>query len=190
MAVYKREYKSRGRPVWYYQFHHGGVKYAKAGFAAKKDANDAERRRREELKSKRNRPVPKPDVTLEQLMPKFLDFRNMDRHDQAAKREVRRSRPIVAFLGRSRMRDLASSDIHDYVMRRKREDGIQNRTMNLELSFLRRLFDYAVDNGYADQNPAKSVKNLKQKRPKRPDFFKEHFLLFARAAETAPTASV
>lgn len=190
MAVYKREYRSKSRAVWYYQFHHDGHKHAKAGFASKAQAEEAERRRRTELKSRMSRPVPKADVTLEQFMPVYMRYRNMDRSESGAKREARRGRQVAKVLGNRTLRGISTGDIQDYVMRRKREDCLANRSINLELVLLRGLFRHAVDNGYAEDNPAKRVKNLKESPTKRPEFFLPHFLEFVKAAETAPTARV
>lgn len=190
MAVYKREYKSRGRAVWYYQFRFGGRKRARAGFPTKGAAEEAERREMASLRSRMGRPVPKADVTVDQFMPTFLAFRNMDRSESGAKREERRAKPVASHFRGMLLREVTAGDVQAYVMRRKRQDGLANRSINLELCFLRSLYRHAVDNGYAEENPAKPVKNLRETHTKRPDFFEPHFIAFAKAAETAPTAKV
>ena len=49
-------------------------------------------------------------------------------------------------------------------MARRKADGLANRSVNLELNMLRCIFRFAVECGYARENPAKSVRTLREPR--------------------------
>ena len=164
MGVYKRKALVAGKTRWYYQFRLGKRKYAQSGFASKEDAKNAEQRKLRALHSKQNRPIENDKVTLGQFVPKFIQHRKVVRSEETAVREERRSHPVLRAFGKIRLTQISVADIHDYVARRKTKDKLQNRSINLELTLLRSIFGYAIECGYASENPAKVVKNLKVAR--------------------------
>ncbi|MFC1451888.1 tyrosine recombinase XerC [Verrucomicrobiota bacterium] len=77
-------------------------------------------------------------------------------------------------------------DVQRHVAARKKQ-GISNRTANLELTLLRSLFRYAVDNGIVTFNPAARVKNLKVPKRDREVISREQFAALVEAAEKTRT---
>lgn len=187
MGIYKREYAVDGRPIWYYQFRYQKRKYDEAGFPTKRDARNAEQQRQRELRSKRQRPIENDKVSFEQFVPKFTAHRRIVRSEETAIREERRARPLVKAFGKRRLTQITIADIHDYVARRKTRDGLKNRSINLELTLLRSLFKHAIECGFASENPAKVVTNLKQQREEKWIPNENELLRFV--AEAVKTAS-
>jgi hypothetical protein len=67
----------------------------------------------------------------------------------------------VEALGRRPMRQIVPGDIARYVRQRQR-DGMAPATINRELAFLRRLFNVAIGDQVADNNPVRAVKLVKE----------------------------
>jgi integrase len=66
-------------------------------------------------------------------------------------------------MGDRGMADVTPAEIHAYVATRKNE-GLANRSVNLELNTLRILFRFAVDCQCARENPVEKVKTLREPR--------------------------
>jgi len=163
MSVYKRpecEWKG-GKPTWYFQFtrnkkrHYGGI------FDTKKEAKDAEQAKLNELRSKRSIPIPKEKATFSEFLPRFIDHRKVKLMARTVMVEENKATNLGCHFGRIRLSSISVSDIHDYVAKRK-DEGIANRTINLDLTLLRSLFKYAIECGVTDHNPAREVTNLKE----------------------------
>jgi len=190
MGVYKREYAVNGKPAWYYQFRLRYRKYAEAGFLTEKAAKEAEAKKLGELKSKRARPIENDKVSLEQFVPKFISHRKVTKSEETAIREERRARPILRAFGKRRLTHITVSDIHDYVARRKNEDGLKNRSINLEITLLRSLYRHAIECGFASENPAKVVTNLKEQRDEKWIPTVDEMLRFVEVAKKTASAVV
>ena len=189
MPVYKREYSREGKPTWYYQFFHDGRKHVKAGFRSQKDAKQAERARLRELTSKRSRPLKTEQVTFEAWLPRFLEQRRSARKSpRTVENERRRGNVLCRRFGKRLLRDVTTADILEYVESRS-EAGLSSRAINLELTFLRTFFKYAVQRGYLRYNPAREVTDLP---PEDDDEVwiptDEEFMRFMKAAAETPTA--
>ena len=189
MGAYKREYKLKGRTVWYYQLRYRKSKHAQAGFATEKEAKDAERKKIAELKSKRNRPVPRQMATFDQWLPRFIAFRHtMRKSPRTIENERRRGNFLKTTFGARLVRDITVADIQSYVASRLQE-GMSHRTINLELTFLRSFFKHAIQHHVAENNPARDVPSLPlEEREEVWIPTEEEFLRFVEAAKQTPTA--
>lgn len=190
MGVHKREYTANGKPVWEYEFRLHYRRYSEAGFATEREAKEAEQKRLRELNSKTARPVENDKVSLEQFVPKFVAHRRVIRSEETAIREERRVRPLLRAYGKRRLAQITTADIHDFVARRKEDDGLKNRSINLELTVIRSLFRYAIECGFASENPAAAVKNLKEHYEEKWCPSVEEFLRFVEAAKKTESAVV
>ena len=192
MSVYKRCYKlkSTGKPAWCYQFRHRGQRYIESGFPTQKAAKEAERVKKSELRCRMNRPVPREDATFDELIPKFLAHRRIYKAEGTVERENRRSRPLSKFFRNKIVAAINTEDIHGYIAHRKNDDGMANRSLNLELTFLRSFFEFAIEGGYAGHNPAKTVKNFRVVTDEHwiPDF--DQLQSFVRAAAKTYSGTV
>lgn len=171
MAVYQREYRSQKtrRPVWFYQFQWQGKAHKQSGFTTRQAAEAAESERKRKLKKEHRQrrveerhSVPLQKATFREFVPQYLEQRATTHAENTAKREPRRVRPMLEFLGDKLLTDITPADIHAYVAKRKNQDGLAPRTINLELNSLRCLFRYAEELGAAESNPAKKAKNLRE----------------------------
>jgi len=162
MGVYKRPKRewNNGKPIWYFHFKHEKRRYYEGRFSSRKEAQEAERKRIGEIRSKRNKPIRTEHITVADFMPLYLDHRSMGRTDLYRKREERRSRPIAHHFSNHRLRNLTVGDVHDYVAKRKQIDSLANRSINLELTLLRNMYRFAIEKHYAESNPPREVKNL------------------------------
>lgn len=169
MAAYKREYSSKEtrKAVWSYQFQVGGKTYKRSGFLTRGAAENAEKAKKKALRKSSARSkrveqlsVPLHGACLREFVPQYLDHRMTTRAESTVKIETRRIRQAVEQFGDKLLEDIAAADIHNYVSRRKKKDGLANRTINLELNTLRCLFRYAEELEIIESNPASKVKNL------------------------------
>jgi integrase len=169
MAVFKREYgKELGKPKeygcsWGYAFTYRKVRYRKAGYKRKSEAVLAEQKRRQELILDAGTAAVTRYGTLKDITKKFFSYRKMDVAESTFFNEVQRLRTLLPRIGNIRMDRLTKADIRDYMVQRH-SDGVCNRTINLELSQIRAMIDFAVIEGYVGKNVAKEVKNLKEDR--------------------------
>lgn len=105
--------------------------------------------------------------TLTDLKDAFFEYRRIDKARSTWKAELVKSSTVLRILGRKRIDAITRADIQDYVIQRKKE-GLTNRTVNLELSIIRAMIEFAIGRGLAVNNVAKEVKNLREhKKPKR-----------------------
>jgi integrase len=186
MGVYKRpscEWKN-GKPTWYFQFHHQKVRYYDGIYTTKKEAHDAEQAKRNELRSKRSKPIPKSKATFSEFVPRFIEHRKVTTTGCTAAVEERKSKNIERSFGKMRITNISISDINEYVAA-KNEDGYSNRSINLDLTFLRSFFKHAIECNVTDYNPAKEVSNLRETKTEKWSPTKEELQRFADcAAET------
>ena len=155
----------------------------------RQEAQDAENRKKLELKSKRNRPALIENITVSEFMPTFLEHRISSCQPVTANREQLRSHAILKHFQNKKLTDISTGDIHDYVAQRQ-EDGLQSRSVNLEITFLRSFFKYAIECNYAEFNPANEVTNLKVPKDEHWIPSQEELLKFIEEAARTPSATV
>jgi integrase len=165
MGVYKRpecEWKN-GKPTWYFQFTVNKVKFYDGIYSTKKEAQDAEDAKRQELKSKRHKTIPIIKSTFAEILPRFIEHRRITRAARTVIVEDNKAKQLGSVFGKMLVSKISTNDINNYVADKK-NSGAANRTVNLELTLLRSIFQFAIEIGVTDYNPAKQVKNLKEVR--------------------------
>lgn len=180
MSVSKREYKSKrsGHQIWGYDFQFRGHRYRKAGYKTREAASIAEQQKRQFIIGNPDRAKPARRVALEELTKECLQRRaGTDLAETTLDGERRKSAALMKKLGRIYADELTVGDIEDYMGTRKAE-GNQKRTINLELTYLRALLDYAVEHGAASDNPARRIKLLRLDKKKRPGYSPEDLQRF------------
>lgn len=162
--VFKREYKSHKthKSVWAYQFQWRNQTYKKSGYLTQGEAEKAEGDKLKKLKDEERRTVPVQRAVLREFAPLFLVHRQTTNVESTAVREERRLRPFLELHGGKKLDDITVADIHAYVAKRKRDDHLSNRSINLELNTLRCLFRYAEDLGCCAETPMRKVRNLRE----------------------------
>ena len=163
MGVNKREYLVDGKPVWYYQFRYEKQKYSGNGFETCSAAKKAEQAKLLEvqrgLHAKQTRRLSSEYLSFEQFLPGFIEHRKLTKAPRTAENERLRGQTLAKHFGDKKLRDISIADIQSYVAARK-GSGISSRTINLELTFLRSLFKYAIQQSHVVMNPARDVTNL------------------------------
>lgn len=129
------------------------------------------------------------NMTVDEFMPKFLEHRKTTMALSTADRENMRSHSILDYFDDHKLTDISTGDIHAYVAERK-EDGLQNRSLNLEITFLRSFFKYAIQCNYAEFNPAKEVTNLTVTKDEHWIPTEEELLMFIEEAGKTASATV
>jgi len=187
MAVYQREYfkQAIGKKPWFYCFRYRKQKFVQSGFLTKAEAQLAEERVRKTVILD-NKPVTvATNYTFEQFFNQFIENRQFTNAPGTVEREKRRVKPMIQAFGSVKMVRITAGDIHGYVRMRKK-DGLENRSVNLELTLLRSIFKYALEIMATVNNPVKDVKNLHETRKK--VFVPTHkeFLKFIQVASEIP----
>ena len=188
MGVYKRpecEWKGK-KPTWYFQFTHNRVKHYGGIYKTRKEAHDAEQAKLNELKSKRAKQIPRIKATFSELLPRFIAHRKVIRSARTVEGERRRGMVFERHFGKVRVSNITLADLNEYVAMRK-EEGLAPRSINLDLSFLRSFFKYAIENGAADCNPAKEVDAMKQVKSEKWIPSKDELQRFADCAAKTST---
>jgi len=156
MPVYKRV------GIWYYRFQIRGVRYARAVPEA------TTKRQAEQSETQARQRVFEGKYEGEQNSIKLSEF--VERHylpwAKAEKRswrnDVSRIKPILVYFGRKQMREVSSFNVRQF--RKERLASKNGRggvrapaSVDRELQLLSRIFSLAIEHGYLNANPCKSV---------------------------------
>lgn len=107
----------------------------------------------------KNKPL-KENPTLNEFIPEYIEYVRDIAGKRSWDRDVISLKHLSTVLGTHRLFDINSKDIISY-QKKRLKDGVSNRTVNLELSCLRHLFNIArVLHRYAGDNPVSAVKML------------------------------
>src|SRR3972149_8993046 len=170
MGVFKRAIKGKDggkHEYWYIDYVLDGKrKWESVGQVGRVSKEHAKKllalRKTEILQGKFNAPKPKTIPTLSEFARDYLEFakgnkKSWDRDMYAVKR-------LIPFLGSYRLKDISPILIEKYKLERKQ--GVSNRTVNIELSLLRRMLNLAVSWDKCESNPVSKVKFFKEAPPK------------------------
>lgn len=161
MTVRKREYKDRhGQQIWDYDFFYNGIRYRKAGFTTKAEAEIAETKAKRDVHTGRKKPRQGSFASVVEL---FFQYREGKKADSTIRTEKRRSKILLKHFGHALIGAIGTEDIDAYVAGRLR-GGKAHRSINLELSLLSSLFKFAISRRYAGHNPVKDVEYLKVRK--------------------------
>jgi integrase len=138
------------------------------------------------LDHKRVRPL--TPIRFDELVPLFFEHRSTERAETTVVGERNKSQVLLRHFKSRRVEQITAADVTRYRNLRKNAE-IANRTINLELTLLRCLFRFAVEQGYAVHNPGKEVRNLPETRTDRPIPSPEQLVRFIDDARKTKTGN-
>ncbi len=101
------------------------------------------------------------DLLFRELSEKYqTDYVRRSNRDKATK--TSRIKTLVKAFGSKPVGSISSQDVARY--RSRRQKDVQNVTVNKEVAVLRHIFTWAIENGFAIENPAAGVAKLKEAR--------------------------
>ncbi len=166
--------------VWWDYVWMNGIRHAKStGTANRRKAEIIARQFRDELNDIRQRvPQRNPDVTVGALAARFIAD-GMAKHHA-----LDRLNYLLPFFADLRVCDIMPGTIREYRQERHREKTIKDATVNRDLSVLRRLLYWAVEEGLIAANPLARLHMERERRVKRPVMsLREERQLLAKAPE-------
>lgn len=162
MAVHRREYDDEnGKPVWGFAFAHNHRRYRKAGFATKKEAEYAEQVMRQTVIVEGKSPTASQRIRFADMLSLYYEQREAEVAPTTARNEQRREKFLNRHFGKRFVDEINEGDILAFRTQRK-NDGLCNRAVNIDLALVRQVFKFAVAKGYASFNPTLAVKSLRQ----------------------------
>ena len=160
MAVTRREYNDEnGKPVWGYAFSFRHRRYRKAGFLTKREAEYAEQVMRKTVMIDGKSPTASKRIKFADIVAEFFENRQTERAITTVIAEQGKISAVVRFFGKRMVDEISAGDVLAF-RTSLNKSGLANRSVNLYLTFVRSIFQFAVLKGYATNNPATSVKNL------------------------------
>ncbi len=88
-------------------------------------------------------------------------------HNRDWKRKQSSLKHVKKLFGEIRLRDVEMRHIHQFVATRLKEE-VKAATVNRDVTILKHMFEFAVDEGLLKQNPIARIKMLKEYREERP----------------------
>jgi integrase len=148
MSVYS--VKGKG---WRYDFTQKGTRYTEAWFTTKKEAKEAEARKRQELKN----PAPAAemettptDMAFLDLVNKRLDFIQAYKSQKYYVDHIYATRKLVREWRNLRSGEITLQMVQAYLIKRSKVSAF---TANKELRYLRALFNFGIKQGLVNTNP-------------------------------------
>ncbi len=166
--------------VWWDYVWMNGMRHAKStGTANRRKAEIIAQQFREELNDIRQRvPQRNPDMTVGALAARFIA------DGMAKPHALDRLNHVLPFFADLRVCDITLGTIRQYRQERHREKTIKEATVNRDLSVLRRLLYWAVEEGLIAANPLPRLHLERERRVKRPVLsLREERQLLAKAPE-------
>jgi len=166
--------------VWWDYVWMDGIRHAKStGTANRRKAEIIARQFREELNDIRRRvPQRNPDMTVGALAARFIA------DGMAKPHALDRLNHLLPFFSDLRVCDITSATVREYRQERHREKTIKEATVNRDLSVLRRLLYWAVEEGLIAATPLARLHMERERRTKRPVMsLREERLLLAKAPD-------
>ena len=161
MAVCKREYDDDGKPIWGYAFMFRHRRYRKAGFDTKKDAEYAEHLVRQAVMVEGKSPTATKRIRFADMLPLYYEQRQTEVAPTTARNEQRREKFLNRHFGKRYVDEISESDILAFRTQRK-NDGLCNRAVNIDLALVRQVFKFAMTKGYTSSNPTLGVQSLRE----------------------------
>jgi integrase len=98
-------------------------------------------------------------------------------HNRPSSVEKKRStfKQINKVLGKIKLRELHLRQVHEYIASRLKQERTA-ATANRDISILKHMFEFALDEGVMKENPLARLKKLKEYREERPRIRQEDFL--------------
>ena len=165
MSVFKRTIKTKqGKSqYWYIDYTLNGKRkwesVGRVGEATKADARKLLALRRTEiLQGKFKTPDKRVVPTFAEFAKEYLEYAKGNK--KSWDRDACSLRSLVPFFGSHTLNDISPILIDKY--KRYRKEGVSGRTVNIELSLIRRMFNLGVAWGKCQSNPVSKVKFYKE----------------------------
>jgi integrase len=171
MALYKR-----GNTWWAYVWIDGIRHHKSTGTSIRRKAETIERQFHDELNDARHRmPQLKPEMTFGELTARFIAS------GMAAPHSLDRLNHLLPFFSDMPLLHINVSAIRKYRQERHAEKPLTAATVNRDLSVLRRILYWSVEEGFLSSNPVGRLHMERERRTKRPvmSLREEHLLLAA-----------
>ena len=170
MSLYKR-----GNTWWAYVWIDGVRHHKSTGTSNRRKAETIERQFSDELNDARQRlPQLKPTMTFGELTALFIGSGMGKPHS------LDRLKHLLPFFADMPILLINTSAIRKYRQERNREKTLTAATVNRDLSVLRRVLYWGVEEGYLSSNPVGRMRMERERRTKRPVLsLREGQLLFA-----------
>lgn len=141
-------------------------KWLKVGHS-KSEAKQALRQFEKEFKENRSRFQAKESVLFSQFVNEdFLPWCKSRKTKSEYGRTVHSMNLMINYFGNIQLADISSKMIEDYMAwrleRKTKGKPISNRTVNIDLTYLNQCFGKAIEWEFADSNPCKKIKRLKE----------------------------
>jgi integrase len=174
MSLFKR-----GNKWWAYVWIDGIRHHKSTGTSNRRQAETIERQFRDELNEARHRlPQLKPEMTLGELTAHFIASGMGKPH------ALDRLKHLLPFFADMQLMNINTSAIRKYRQERHRQRELTAATVNRDLSVLRRVLYWGVEEGYLASNPLGRLRMERERRTKRPVLsLREEQLLLAVAPE-------
>jgi integrase len=172
MSLFKR-----GNTWWAYVWI-DSVRHSKStGTSNRRKAETIERQFRDELNDARQRlPQLKPEMTFGELVALFIGSGMGKPHS------LDRLKHLLPFFADMLLFEINTSAIRKYRQERNLEKALTAATVNRDLSVLRRVLYWGVEEGYLSSNPVGRLRMERERRTKRPVMsLREEQLLLAAA---------
>jgi integrase len=158
MSIYKRGDK------WWSAVWIDGVRDLKStGTSNRRKAETIDRQHHDELNERRHRlPQLKPEMTFGELTAHFIAGGMGKPHS------LDRLKHLLPFFADMALLAINTSAIRKYRQERQREKTLTAATVNRDLSVLRRILYWAVEEGYLVSNPLGRLRMERERRTKRP----------------------
>ena len=170
MGVFKRAIKGKDgskHEYWYIDYVLDGKrKWESVGQVGTVNKEHAKKllalRKTEILQGKFNAPKPKVIPTFSEFARDYLEFAKGNK--KSWDRDMYALRSLEPFFGNYKLTDISPILIEKYKLERKQT--VSTRTVNIELSLLRRMFNLAVSWDKCKSNPIHKVRLFKESPPK------------------------
>jgi integrase len=174
MSLFKR-----GNTWWAYVWIDGVRHHKSTGTSNRRQAETIQRQFHDELNERRHRlPQLKPEMTFGELTAHFIAGGMGRPHS------LDRLTHLLPFFADMPLLHINTSAIRKYRQQRQREKPLTAATINRDLSVLRRVLYWAVEEGYLSSNPLGRLRMERERRTKRPVLsLREEQLLLAAAPE-------
>lgn len=171
MSLFKR-----GNTWWTYVWIDGIRHQKSTGTSNRRKAETIERQFHDELNDARQRlPQLKPTMTFGELTARFIGSGMGKPHS------LDRLKHLLPFFADMPLLHINSSAIRKYRQERHEQKKLTAATVNRDLSVLRRVLYWGVEEGYLSSNPVGRLRMERERRTKRPvlSLREEHLLLAA-----------
>ena len=146
---------------WRYDFVHQGIRYTEAGFNTKREAKQAEAKRREELKNpkicKTEEMRTQTDMGFLELVNHRLDYIKAYNSQTHYTDHIYMAKRWVKQWGKLKCSEITPAMIQAFLLKRQR--AVSEHTANKELRALRALFNFAMHpaRDWMTKNPTRGI---------------------------------